>query len=68
MRLRANATQSEQIGDLVNGATAGFVLLGEALGKLASIVVSFGFKGDDVTQSDAAVTTNAVRHDLAPVQ
>jgi len=59
---------SEEISHLINGGIAGGTLLRETFGKLATITLALLLEHDEIRDTDATITTDAVRHDLAPIQ
>ncbi|KGJ71748.1 hypothetical protein GY21_20085 [Cryobacterium roopkundense] len=58
----------EQIGEFVDGAHTSFLLSGEAFRKLASVTLTLGFKRDDVADTNTAITSNMMGHNLTSIQ
>ncbi len=59
---------SEEISHLTNGGVASLALLREALSKLAAIALALLLEPDEIGDTNAAITTNAMRNDLASIQ
>ncbi len=59
---------SKQIGQLSNRGSAGAVSVRKTLSEFAAIGLALRFECDEVSKADAAVSSHAMRNDLAAIQ
>jgi hypothetical protein len=59
---------SEKIGDLVGCGRSGLALVGETLGKLATVALTLLLKLNEIMHPDATVTADSVKDDLAAIE
>lgn len=65
---RRGDARSEEVCDLVDHIAAGLALLRKTLSKPAAVTLALLLERDKIGDANAAVTSDAVRHDLASIQ